>query len=243
MSYNVWLYGYANPVKYIDQGGRKPIPVNCQGIPDCGIGDEPGDPLDLYFNNLDFPDVQWPVNMRLSRAGADFIKTWESIEYRLNNDGNSYSDPLRYNVEGRGTGNCSIGWGHLVHMNPCNSCNYPSEAPYINGINLQDADALFDRDVSFVEPYVRNYVSVRLTQFQYDALVSLIYNWGGDRFIRSVKRTLLNQGFYVATADSIREGPITSNGIEMPGLVRRRTAEAAMFLTQLPQWDRDGNRR
>lgn len=155
------------------------------------------------------------------------IVGFEGVELSLYNDGST--DGLKYDTTGQGRGHCTIGVGHLVHTGPCSGD--AREAPFVGGISSSEAADLLRRDLRPAERIVRNLVKVKLTQAQFDVLVSLVFNWGGDRFGASDKLRLLNNLRYVATADSIRSGPITSNGVVMDGLVRRRAAEADVFLT------------
>jgi RHS repeat-associated protein len=241
-AWNRYTYGLNNPLKYVDRDGRAPSPADCAGKPDCGVSDDVNmDPVDQYFASLSEPYVRWPSGMALSKAGFDFIKSFEGLELSLYNDGVLPTDSLRYDLSGLGRGHCTIGYGHLVHTGPCD-CD-SREDRFRNGVTqLQAGDMLRD-DVKPAERFVRRYVKVRLTQPQYDVLVSLVFNWGGPRFIQSDKLKFLNRGQYVATAKSIREGPVTSNGVRMPGLVRRRAAEADMFMTRVVNWAEPGDGR
>lgn len=42
-----------------------------------------------------------------------------------------------YDDAGKGEGHCTIGYGHLVHYDPCNGEIYSSEIQYINGITVK----------------------------------------------------------------------------------------------------------
>jgi lysozyme len=75
---------------------------------------------------------------------------------------------------------------------------------------------------------------VPLTQNQFDALVDFAYNAGAANLRSSTLLRLLNSGDYAgASGQFIRWNKATSNGqlIVLPGLTRRRTAEAQLFNT------------
>jgi lysozyme len=77
-------------------------------------------------------------------------------------------------------------------------------------------------------------VTVPLTQNQFDALVDFAYNAGAANLRSSTLLRLLNSGDYAgASGQFIRWNKATSNGqlIVLPGLTRRRTAEAQLFNT------------
>ena len=64
-----------------------------------------------------------------------------------------------------------------------------------------------------------------------DALISLAFNAGVKA--QSLHRAIdaINLKDYQKAADEIRNGPTTSGGVPMPGLVRRRNEEADLFLS------------
>jgi len=50
------------------------------------------------------------------------------------------------------------------------------------------------KDVKIAEATINKGVGVPLTQGQYDALVSLVFNWGGINFLKSQGLKQLNSG-------------------------------------------------
>lgn len=83
-------------------------------------------------------------------------------------------------------------------------------------------------DVSEFESAVNNAVTARLTQNQFDALVSLAFNIGATAFKNStlVKKLNLRDD---AADEFLRWRYV--NRVESPGLLRRREAERALFLS------------
>lgn len=143
--------------------------------------------------------------MRLSKTGLEFIKQWERFEPRPYDDGYGYM---------------TIGYGHKIK---------PGES--FTSLTHDQALQLLARDVGWAEDAVNNFVRVPLTQNQFDALVSLVFNWGAGNFSSSTHLRKLNAGDYAGAAQRIREHPVTSGGVHSRGLVRRRAAEADMFLS------------
>ena len=63
-------------------------------------------------------------------------------------------------------------------------------------IPLSEAERLLTRDLRVAEGHVNDAVKVKLTQNQFDALVSFTYNLGGGAFRSSTLLKLLNAGDY-----------------------------------------------
>lgn len=94
-------------------------------------------------------------------------------------------------------------------------------------ISRAQADELFDGDIgAFARQVDRVLAGVRPTQNQYDALVSLAYNIGAGRLQESRLLKLVRAD----AADPAIEGEfmkyVNAGGRQLPGLVRRRRAEA-----------------
>lgn len=104
-------------------------------------------------------------------------------------------------------------------------------------ISVEQADQFLREDLAWVEAAIRNHVKVPLTQNQYDALCSLIFNIGAGGFQESTLLRKLNAGDYAGAADEFpRWNKATVQGAltVIPGLSTRRTAERAMFLNGAP---------
>lgn len=80
------------------------------------------------------------------------------------------------------------------------------------------------------EPAVQRYVKVPLTQGQYDALVDFAYNAGAKNLLQSTLLKKLNAKNYAGAAKEFEKW-VYGGGKVLPGLVRRRKAEQALFLS------------
>jgi lysozyme len=145
---------------------------------------------------------------RLSRPGAELIANFEG--YR----GTVYRDAV---------GIPTIGYGHVVR---------PGE--HFGFLSRQAALALLQRDATAAAHAVHQAVRVQLSQNQFDALVSFVFNVGAGAFRSSTLLRKLNNGDYQGAADQF--GAWThAGGRVLPGLVTRRNAEAAMFRRKPPK--------
>ncbi|HEU0175099.1 MAG TPA: lysozyme [Blastocatellia bacterium] len=144
--------------------------------------------------------------MQLSANGLNFIKQWEGFRATPYNDG---------------YGSMTIGYGHKIRAGE--SFTQISEA---------QASQLLAQDVGWAEDTVSSYVSVPLTQSQFDALVSLTFNWGAGNFAQSQLLQRLNAGDYSGAAERLGEWPVTSGGVYSAGLANRRQAEKSLFLSE-----------
>ncbi len=151
------------------------------------------------------------ADLSLSDSGVELIAGFEGFS------GTLYDDPA---------GHCTIGFGHLVHLGPCDG--RASEAPYENGITRSEASALPREDASVAEDAVRRLIEVPLNQNQFDALVSFTFNLGGGALEGSTLRARLNRGEYDAVPLELDKW-VKAGGAVLPGLVRRRAREGEVW--------------
>jgi GH24 family phage-related lysozyme (muramidase) len=147
---------------------------------------------------------------RLSRRGAGFIARFEGCVLKM------YNDP---------TNNATIGVGHLIHLGPINGSE-PQE--FRRGITRQRALELLMGDADKAARSVRRLINVSLNQQQFDALVSFTFNCGEGALASSTLRKRLNRGESAAVPQELNKW-VLSGGKRLPGLVRRRAAEGALF--------------
>lgn len=95
-------------------------------------------------------------------------------------------------------------------------------------ITRGQAEEMLVDDLDEAADAVRKLVTVPLTQGQFDALVSFTFNLGAGRLRDSTLLRLLNQGRYGEAAAQFRFW-VMAGGQQLPGLVKRRAAERALF--------------
>jgi len=107
-------------------------------------------------------------NMDVSENGLRFIAMWEGLRLTKYDDG------------GAGKGNCTIGFGHLIHTSPCDG--RASEAEFSGGLTADGALRLFRKDVQRYVDGVNQHTKVALNQNQFDAMVDFAYNCGWQTY-------------------------------------------------------------
>ena len=103
-------------------------------------------------------------------------------------------------------------------------------------ITAKQAEDLLYSDLSWVEKVIADRVKAPLTQNQYDALASLIFNIGGTAFSKSTVLRRLNSEDYRGAADAFlmwnkQRNRATGKLEPLRGLTRRREAERKLFLS------------
>ncbi len=83
-------------------------------------------------------------------------------------------------------------------------------------------------DLIKFENQLKRLVKIELTENQFSALISLIYNIGGGNFKASTLRAKLNRGDYIGAANEFPKWR-RAGGRILKGLVLRRAAEQALF--------------
>ena len=153
----------------------------------------------------------------------------EGIEHLIKVEGGAQL--TMYNDLGKSKGHCTIGVGHLVHKGVCNGV-IPSEKPYLKGISLKKAKELLITDLKIAESAINGSITVPLTQNQYDALVSFVFNVGVTAFKYSTLKKYINAKQYKKASDEfLKWNKMTDNGVkkEVAGLTNRRISEKALF--------------
>lgn len=148
--------------------------------------------------------------MNVSDEGLKFIAGHEGMVLK------PYNDPSNF---------CTIGIGHLIGRRPCNQSDYSQWGT----LTEQEAYDLFRSDARRFIDAVNDLVNVKLTQNQFDALVSFSFNVGEGNFSRSTLLKKLNAGDYQGAADEFPRWN-KSAGRTLRGLTRRRKEERELFL-------------
>lgn len=121
----------------------------------------------------------------------------------------------------------TIGWGHTrsVTMNDVRNKRT---------ISQREAEALLAEDLAFAAQRVEDLVSVPLSDQQLGALVSYCLNLGDGNLGRSTLLRKLNQGDPLGAAQEFDRwvwARVEGKPQRLPGLVTRRAAEKALFLS------------
>ena len=95
-------------------------------------------------------------------------------------------------------------------------------------ITQAEADAFLELDMGWVREAVRELVTAPLNTNQEAALYSFIYNVGAGAFANSTLLRRLNNGTYLGAANEFKRWN-KGGGKVLNGLIRRRTAEEALF--------------
>lgn len=192
--------------------GEQQAQVPTQDPNDPALTPEQADSIEQAQNRDEFSltDARPASSFRLSRTGLAFIQGQEGFAPT------AYWDYAQYSI-GFGTG---IWGGRPV------TATYPGTVT-----RAQAATELFNFIESQWAPGVKSAVRVLITQGMFDALVSLAYNIGLGGFRSSSVLRHLNAGDYEAAAASFALWN-KAGGQVNAGLVRRRSAEASLFLGQ-----------
>ena len=154
--------------------------------------------------------------MRMSETGLAALRQREHAVLRY------YNDVAR---------NCTYGVGTLAHHGPCTTEEL-QRAVTIHEVNTQLA-----MKVRAAEVVVRRYVpNTQLTQAQFDALVSFVFNTGatGARTTLDAANWGANDQVVVHLNNNVYVHPHDAHGrrmaaVRIQGLVNRRQKEAAPF--------------
>lgn len=167
--------------------------------------------------------------MKLSHAGAELMHRYEGCRNR------PYLCPAHI---------WTIGYGHVLYQQQIRlpmvkkegeSVQIRKEFPLAEGDNRvwskEEINALFATDVATFERGVLRLVpGVVGRQGVFDALVSFAFNAGLGNLQRSQIRIRANRGEWEAAAEALMDWT-KGGGKVLPGLVKRREAEKALFLS------------
>ena len=146
--------------------------------------------------------------MNISDNGIKFLKAQEGFRATPYKDGNGFG---------------TIGFGHKI-----------LKGEVFGAISSVEATALMMKDVAKAEGCIRDNVHAPLTQNQFDALCSFVYNIGCTGFMGSQVLFHLNKKEYDLAADAFMNW-------HRPNLEGRRKREIALFKGDgNAQWDSSG---
>ncbi|MDK1709049.1 lysozyme [Serratia marcescens] len=146
--------------------------------------------------------------MNISKGGIELIKRFEGLRLK------GYQDSV-------GVWTIGYGWTQPV--------DGKKVGPGMQ-IDQATADRLLKCGVVQYEQGVNQLVKERITQGQFDALVSFAYNLGLRSLSTSTLLKKLNAGDKAGAADEFGKW-VNAGGKRLKGLVARRAAEREMFLS------------
>lgn len=146
---------------------------------------------------------------QISSDGLTIIKHFEGRELK------AYQDSV---------GVWTIGYGHT------SAAGSPRVTPGMT-ISEQQAEDILKQDLDLFENGVRDLVKVAINRDQFAALVSFAFNVGLGALAESTLLRKLNAGDYSGAANEFPRW-VKAGGNTLPGLVRRRDAERALFLSE-----------
>jgi lysozyme len=168
--------------------------------------------------------------VKLSKAGEDLMHRFEGFRNK------PYLCPAHI---------WTIGYGHVLYQEqirlpvvrvegkniPMIRKEMPMRAEDNRAFTKTEIDELFRTDVGTFERGVLRLVpGVVGRQGSFDALVSISFNFGLGNLQRSTIRMRANRGDWEGAADAFRVWT-KGGGKVLPGLVKRREAEIALFLS------------
>ena len=117
----------------------------------------------------------------------------------------------------------TIGYGHLLSRTAWKPLNqFPA-------ISVAQAEALLRADLMKAAGVVMRLVKVKLNANQIAALIDFVFNAGAGNFEISTLRRVINRGDFAAVPGQLMRW-VYAKGIKLPGLVKRRKAEAALWV-------------
>lgn len=135
-----------------------------------------------------------------------------------------YNDPAGY---------CTIGYGHLLKRAPCDGSG--PEVPFLSGITKQQGLEMLAQDmerIAVIPVMLMVNESVTLTDGQFAALCDFAYNVGPGRLRKSTLLKYVNAGAFDQVPAQFRRYTL-AGGRVLPGAVKRREAEIALFFEGL----------
>ena len=157
--------------------------------------------------------------MKVSKECINMIKHHEGVRFR------PYRCPALL---------WTVGVGHVIdpsHIKvPLNDRkNLPIPDGWDRQLSATEADDILATDLASFERGVLRLCPSGLTQSRFDALVSFSFNVGLGNLQRSTIRMCHNRGDFEAAAEAFMAWT-KAGGKELPGLVKRRKDERALYL-------------
>ena len=157
----------------------------------------------------------------ISQAALEMIKHHEGVRLR------AYRCPARL---------WTVGVGHVIDPNHIKvpfdkRLELAIPAGWDRQFSMEEVDAILAKDLEYFERGVVRFCPAAAdNQGHLDALVSFAFNVGLGNLQRSTIRMRYNRGDYAGAADALMDWTKAAGKV-LPGLVKRRQAERALFLS------------
>jgi lysozyme len=157
------------------------------------------------------------TSMAVGAKAEELIKRFEADD--INKYLKAYLDPV---------GIPTVGYGSIY--------NYDAKRKVRLGDSITQEKAVewLRKETKSIVPKIKALVKVPINQNQLDSLTSFVYNVGIGAFQSSTILRLLNSGApkseVAAQFDRWNKGIVNGQKVILPGLVRRRSEEKALFL-------------
>lgn len=145
------------------------------------------------------------MTRKINKVGLDIIKKFEGFNSSVYICAGGYK---------------TIGYGHKIEANE-----------KFSTITEEEAEKLLQKDLERAEKGVCQYIRPGISDNQFSALVSFAFNLGNAALQRSCLRQKINYG---SNAEDILyefRKWVYAGGKKLLGLLRRREAEASLFLS------------
>jgi lysozyme len=150
----------------------------------------------------------------MTALSIDLVKDFEGWSAE------AYDDPAGY---------CTIGYGHLIARRVCAEIEL---GEFAGAITKEEGQRILISDTLTARRAVESLVEQELTEDQFSAVASFVFNVGRRRFRDSTLRALLNDGDFEGAAGQFGRW-IVAGGNVLQGLVSRRQCESALFAGRL----------
>lgn len=147
--------------------------------------------------------------------GMEIIKYYEGWR------ADPYDDPVKF---------CTIGFGHLIGRSTCKEIEKQGKLP--GRMTLPAGEALLEQDSQFARSAVMELVQVPLSDEEFSALGSFVFNVGSSAFSKSTMLKLINVNEKQAASREFRRW-VSAQKVVLNGLIARRGCEAALFRGEL----------
>lgn len=200
----VWAF-----ISFITRGHEAVEPITPDVPPDeddLDLQEDLASALDRgrQFIGMPLVAIETKVPVGISQKGIDLIKEFEGFRSK------AYRCPA---------GVWTIGYGHTAGVKPGMT------------ITREQGEAMLRKDLKIYERHTSEALgNAKTSQGQWDALVSFCYNAGPGNLKKSSMLRLHKQGKVKAAAQAFMAWT-KGGGRVLPGLVRRRKAEKALYLS------------